>query len=244
MTYFGVALVCFLFYSLFLDFCCRLQTCYVLRVTVCGDHVKVLRACDVLCIIIICVVLHGSGVLALFGYGDLHIWLLIMVSIIQIISACSLLFYICEADTGWSLELWTYALYWFSDASSTGQSWQVKFRKIVENNPILTPLSETEWKCPVRNALIRWEEKDVFNPAAVVRDNKVYLLYRAEDTVWRYTSYLLNVINFSWALTLELRASESHLARMVSTLLVPRILYYTLTLRRHSNGMAAVKIPA
>lgn len=33
---------------------------------------------------------------------------------------------------------------------------------------------------------VKWEEKDVFNPAAVVKDGKVYLLYRAEDTVGKY----------------------------------------------------------
>jgi predicted GH43/DUF377 family glycosyl hydrolase len=33
---------------------------------------------------------------------------------------------------------------------------------------------------------VRWEVKDVFNPAAVVREGKIYLLYRAEDTVGRH----------------------------------------------------------
>ena len=31
-----------------------------------------------------------------------------------------------------------------------------------------------------------WEEKDVFNPAAVVKDGLVHLIYRAEDTVGRF----------------------------------------------------------
>lgn len=35
----------------------------------------------------------------------------------------------------------------------------------------------------MRGAEVRWAEKDVFNPAAVVRDGKVYLLSRAEDSV-------------------------------------------------------------
>jgi predicted GH43/DUF377 family glycosyl hydrolase len=33
---------------------------------------------------------------------------------------------------------------------------------------------------------VKWEEKDVFNPAAVVRNNKVYLLYRAEDEIGKF----------------------------------------------------------
>ena len=28
---------------------------------------------------------------------------------------------------------------------------------------------------------IGWEESDVFNPAATVKDGKIYVLYRAED---------------------------------------------------------------
>jgi beta-1,2-mannosidase len=47
-------------------------------------------------------------------------------------------------------------------------------------NPILTPL-HTVFDDPILEKKVAWEEKDVFNPAAVVRNNKVYLLYRAQD---------------------------------------------------------------
>lgn len=53
-------------------------------------------------------------------------------------------------------------------------------------NPILEPLSTTIFACPVRGETVNWEEKDVFNPAAVVRKGKVYLVYRAEDKVGKY----------------------------------------------------------
>ena len=52
-------------------------------------------------------------------------------------------------------------------------------------NPILSANARTTFDCPVRRETVRWEEKDVYNPTAVVRNNKVYLLYRAEDTVRR-----------------------------------------------------------
>ena len=52
-------------------------------------------------------------------------------------------------------------------------------------NPILSASATTTFDCPVRHQTVRWEEKDVYNPTAVVRNNKVYLLYRAEDTVRR-----------------------------------------------------------
>ena len=48
-------------------------------------------------------------------------------------------------------------------------------------NPIITPNSQTKFYCPMRKDSIGWEESDTFNPAAVVKDNKIYVLYRAED---------------------------------------------------------------
>lgn len=56
------------------------------------------------------------------------------------------------------------------------------FRKKLEINPILSAQAGTIFTCPMRGQ-VRWEEKDVFNPGAVVKDGKVWLLYRAEDTV-------------------------------------------------------------
>lgn len=53
-------------------------------------------------------------------------------------------------------------------------------------NPIMEPRVDSKFWCPVRQESVRWEKKDVFNPSAVVKDNKVYLLYRAEDKVGCY----------------------------------------------------------
>ncbi len=52
--------------------------------------------------------------------------------------------------------------------------------------PILGPMPELVFHCPVRKTEVRWAEKDVFNPAAIVHQGKVHLLFRAEDTVGRY----------------------------------------------------------
>lgn len=60
------------------------------------------------------------------------------------------------------------------------------FVKIDDVNPVLKPNSSSVFFCPVRKDTVRWEEKDVFNPAAVVKDGKVYLLYRAEDTIGKF----------------------------------------------------------
>ncbi|GAB2763777.1 glycoside hydrolase family 130 protein [Rhabdobacter roseus] len=67
------------------------------------------------------------------------------------------------------------------------QSWLLgTFSKHDRANPVLTPRATTTFDCPVRGETVRWEEKDVFNPAAVVRNGKIYLLYRAEDLVGKY----------------------------------------------------------
>ncbi len=66
------------------------------------------------------------------------------------------------------------------------KSWMLgPFQKENAHNPILSAEASTTFHCPVRRETVRWEEKDVYNPTAVVRNNNVYLLYRAEDTVRR-----------------------------------------------------------
>jgi beta-1,2-mannosidase len=65
-------------------------------------------------------------------------------------------------------------------------SWaMLPFVKIDSVNPVLLPGDNT-FICPILKKRVKWEEKDVFNPAAVVRDGKVYLLFRAEDTIGKF----------------------------------------------------------
>jgi len=47
--------------------------------------------------------------------------------------------------------------------------------------PVLGPDPQPVFRCPVRNEEVRWQERAAFNPAAVVRDGRVHLLFRAED---------------------------------------------------------------
>ncbi|MBA2498517.1 MAG: glycosidase [Chitinophagaceae bacterium] len=69
-----------------------------------------------------------------------------------------------------------------SPPKSTGTPWALlNFTKVDSLNPILVPDSTQSFHCPVRNAMVNWEERNVLNPSAVVRDGKVYLLYRAQD---------------------------------------------------------------
>lgn len=48
-------------------------------------------------------------------------------------------------------------------------------------NPMVSPTDATVFRCPMKNANVKWECADTFNPAAVVKDGKVCVLYRAED---------------------------------------------------------------
>lgn len=48
-------------------------------------------------------------------------------------------------------------------------------------NPIMEPDPKVDFKCPMRRREIKWAKQNVFNPAAVVRDGKVSLLFRAQD---------------------------------------------------------------
>ncbi len=59
------------------------------------------------------------------------------------------------------------------------------FVKVDSVNPILSA-GNGKFTCPILKKEILWEEKDVFNPAAVVRNDSVYLIYRAEDKIGKY----------------------------------------------------------
>lgn len=49
------------------------------------------------------------------------------------------------------------------------------------DKPVITPRRETRFACPMRGEPVRWEALYTFNPAAVVRDGEIHVLYRAED---------------------------------------------------------------
>ena len=55
------------------------------------------------------------------------------------------------------------------------------FLKEDNSNPCIIPQSDTTFYCPIRQKTVFWEKRDVFNPAVVVRNGKINLLYRAQD---------------------------------------------------------------
>jgi predicted GH43/DUF377 family glycosyl hydrolase len=67
-------------------------------------------------------------------------------------------------------------------SSLQAQSWTFgPFEKPSDVNPVLTPVRESSFRSPMNDSVVRWEEYATFNPAAVVREGRVHLLYRAED---------------------------------------------------------------
>lgn len=48
-------------------------------------------------------------------------------------------------------------------------------------NPVIAPQKNSLFNCPMRGAPVHWEALHTFNPAAIVRNGKVYVIYRAED---------------------------------------------------------------
>ena len=55
------------------------------------------------------------------------------------------------------------------------------FEKPRAANPVLTPRATSEFRSPMGDTTVRWEEYATFNPAAIVRRGGVTMLYRAED---------------------------------------------------------------
>lgn len=57
----------------------------------------------------------------------------------------------------------------------------LNFVKVDSLNPILEPQLNQFFQSPISNKEVHWEERNVLNPSAIVKDGKVYLIYRAQD---------------------------------------------------------------
>ena len=72
------------------------------------------------------------------------------------------------------------------EKTADSTSWaMLPFEKVDSANPVLLP-GDLTFVCPILKKSVAWEKKDVFNPAAIVRDGKVYLLFRAEDEIGKF----------------------------------------------------------
>jgi beta-1,2-mannosidase len=55
------------------------------------------------------------------------------------------------------------------------------FTRPASGNPVITPRPQSTFTDPILHKPVQWEALHTFNPAAIVRNGKVYVLYRAED---------------------------------------------------------------
>ncbi len=61
-------------------------------------------------------------------------------------------------------------------------SWQLgPFARPANASPIISPNKDTVFESPLSPSPVHWESLHSFNPGAIVRDGKIYVLYRAED---------------------------------------------------------------
>ena len=60
------------------------------------------------------------------------------------------------------------------------QNWMLGFKKTTIN-PIMVADSSYTFQDPISREEVQWQKADVFNPGAIVRNDTVFLLFRAED---------------------------------------------------------------
>lgn len=73
--------------------------------------------------------------------------------------------------------------------------WEIgPFHRIDKFNPVIFPVKSSLFICPLAKGLIHWECDHTFNPGAVVYQDRIYLIYRAEDNsgsgIGKHTSRL------------------------------------------------------
>ena len=69
----------------------------------------------------------------------------------------------------------------FLSISVYSQEWVLGPFIKTKENPIVRADSTITFICPVTKEKVKWQKADVFNPAAIVKDDKVYLFTRCED---------------------------------------------------------------
>ena len=68
-----------------------------------------------------------------------------------------------------------------------GAAWALlPFKKADKANPVMQPNSALVFTDPIWKKKVSWAIKDVFNPAAIVRHDTLFLLFRAEDTIGKH----------------------------------------------------------
>src|SRR5690349_17285338 len=93
------------------------------------------------------------------------------------------------------------------------QQWELlPFTKVDSVNPIMVPHTDNFFD-PIRKTQVAWKAKDVFNPAATVRHDTLFLLYRAQDKIGKPDG--TSRIGLAWS------TDGMHFSHMASPVLFP-----------------------
>ena len=69
-----------------------------------------------------------------------------------------------------------------AQSNEARQAWMLgPFTRPENAQPVITARPESVFTDPILGKPVHWEALHTFNPAAIVRDGKIYVLYRAED---------------------------------------------------------------
>jgi predicted GH43/DUF377 family glycosyl hydrolase len=68
-----------------------------------------------------------------------------------------------------------------NDQDSAQQSWLLPFEKQDAVNPVMKP-GDLTFMCPIQRMNVKWENKNVYNPAVAVKNDTLFMLYRAQDS--------------------------------------------------------------
>lgn len=67
-------------------------------------------------------------------------------------------------------------------AQPVARDWQIgPFTRPATGNPVIAPNAASVFNDPIRGAPVKWESLHTFNPAAIERNGRIDVLYRAED---------------------------------------------------------------
>lgn len=70
----------------------------------------------------------------------------------------------------------------FRASAADDVSWELgPFNRPPDAQPVISPLKDATFQNPIDGKPVHWEALHTFNPGAIVRDGKIYVLYRAED---------------------------------------------------------------
>jgi beta-1,2-mannosidase len=66
--------------------------------------------------------------------------------------------------------------------AQVAKNWEIApLTRPATGNPIIAPRPQSTFSDPILKTSVRWESLHTFNPAAIVRNGKIFVLYRAED---------------------------------------------------------------